>query len=123
MSACYETFLEENEWAKTFFYGCYDPEQKTYQFNLPVLNDLRHQTVEHRAFCQGCFAKWTCGGDCYHKSLTVNGAGEFAGSDRCHIIRELTKDQILDKITVAGGLLWHEARAEVLAAQGKELFR
>jgi len=123
VSACYETFLEENEWAKTFFYGAYDREQKTYQFDLPVLNNLRSQSVEHREFCQGCFAKWTCGGDCYHKSLTVNGEGEFAGSDRCHIIRELTKDQILDKIRAAGGLFWHEPAGGPAAAQGKEIFR
>jgi uncharacterized protein len=69
VSACYETFLEQNDWAKTFFYGAYEPEQQTYRFNLPVLDNLRRQSVEHRAFCQGCFAKWTCGGDCYHKSL------------------------------------------------------
>jgi uncharacterized protein len=121
VSACYEEFLEESEWARTFFYGTYVTEEKTYRFNLPVLNNLRQQTVEHRAFCQGCFAKWTCGGDCYHKSLTVNGGGEFAGSDRCHIIRELTKDQILTKIIQAGGMFWHEARHDLTRAQGKEI--
>lgn len=121
VSACYETFLEENEWAKAFFYGAYEPENRTYRFNLPVLNQLREQTVDNRAFCQGCFAKWTCGGDCYHKSLTVNGEGEFAGSDRCHIIRELTKDQILTKVAEAGGLFWHQPRTETAAASGKEV--
>jgi uncharacterized protein len=121
VSACYETFLEENEWAKTFFYGSYEPAQQTYRFNLPVLDHLRQQTVEHRDFCQGCFAKWSCGGDCYHKALTVNGDGEFAGSDRCHIIRELTKDQILAKIAAAGGLFWHEPRSDSIRSSGKEV--
>src|SRR5262249_17049623 len=90
VSGCYETFLEENEWAKKFIYGTYSSDENAFRFNLPVLNELRNQSVEHREFCRGCFAKWTCGGDCYHKSLTVNGDGEFQGSDRCHIIRELT---------------------------------
>jgi uncharacterized protein len=121
VSACYETFLEENEWARTFFYGAYEPSQQTYRFNLPVLDHLRRQTVEQRAFCQGCFAKWSCGGDCYHKALTVNGEGEFAGSDRCHIIRELTKDQLLAKIVAAGGLFWHEPRPDGARAGGKEV--
>ncbi|MFI5455921.1 MAG: radical SAM protein [Isosphaerales bacterium] len=121
VSACDETFLEENEWAKTFFCGAYDREQETYQFDLPVLNNLRGQSVEHREFCQGRFAKWTCGGDCYHKSLSVNGAEEFAGSDRCHIIRELTRDQILDKIHESGGLFWHEARIGGSQSRGKEV--
>ena len=112
VSACYETFLEENQWSGTFFYGRHDAQTKGYTFNLPVLNNLRRQSVENREFCRGCFAKWTCGGDCYHKSLTVNGPGEFAGTDRCHIIRELTKDQVLEKILDSGGLFWHEERRE-----------
>jgi uncharacterized protein len=124
VSGCYENFMPENEWSKVFFYGRYAPEKKTYEFNLPVLERLRGQTVEHRAFCQGCFAKWTCSGDCYHKSLTVNGDGEFQGSDRCHITRELTKDQILDRIRKAGGLFWHEERKVADGRiQGKEMLR
>jgi uncharacterized protein len=121
VSGCYESFLEESEWAGTFFYGRYEPEAQTYRFNLPVLDNLRRQSVEHRAFCQGCFAKWSCGGDCYHKALTVNGAGEFAGSDRCHIIRELTRDQVLTRIAHAGGFFWHEPRAGIAQAAGKEI--
>lgn len=122
VSGCYETFMPENEWSKTFFYGHYSPKDKTYSFNLPVLDHLRKQSVENREFCQGCFAKWTCSGDCYHKSLTVNGIGEFRGSDRCHITRELTKDGILNRIAKAGGVAWHEPRKANGTAQGKEIF-
>lgn len=123
VSACYETFMEENEWAGMFFYGVYDRERRAYRFDAGKLEHLRGQSVEHREFCRGCFAKWSCGGDCYHKSLVVNGPGEFRGSDRCHIIRELTKDQILEKIAAAGGLFWHEERGPAEPAQGKEILR
>jgi len=111
VSACYEVFSEDPPWARTFFYGQPAKARGGYQFNLPVLNNLRQQAVQHRAYCRGCFAKWTCAGDCYHKSLTVNGEGDFAGSERCHITRELTKDQLLDKIAAAGGLCWHALSA------------
>lgn len=121
VSACYETFLEENPLASTFFYGDFDPGTQGFRFQLPVLDNLRRQSVEHHAFCEGCFARWSCGGDCYHKSLTVNGTSEFAGSDRCHIIRELTKDQILTRIADAGGLFWHEEGTDHSQAQGKEV--
>lgn len=124
VSSCYEVFAEDNPWAKFFFYGA--PEQQTgkYRFNLPVLNNLRGLAVQHREFCQGCFAKWSCAGDCYHKALTVSGGEEFQGSDRCHITRELTKDQILEKIAAAGGLFWHEGRLadENVTPKGKEMF-
>jgi uncharacterized protein len=109
VSACYEVFSEDNPRAQTFFYGRPDSSSGGYTFDLPVLNNLRQQAVQHRTYCQGCFAKWTCAGDCYHKALAVNGPGEFAGSDRCHITRELTKDQILASIAAAGGLFWHES--------------
>ncbi len=120
VSACYEVFSEDNPLSGSFFYG--RPNGTGYEFNLPVLNNLRRQAVQHREFCSGCFAKWTCAGDCYHKSLTVNGPGEFAGSDRCHITRELTKDQILAKIANSGGLFWHEgALGQSGASSGKEV--
>ncbi|MCA1565871.1 MAG: radical SAM protein [Acidobacteria bacterium] len=123
VSACYEVFSEQNTWAKTFFYGRPDQQSKGYKFNLPVLNNLRSQAVQHREYCKGCFAKWTCAGDCYHKSLTANGSEEFAGSDRCHITRELTKDQILARIANSGGVFWYEPPAPEASVQvaGKEI--
>ncbi|MBI3669517.1 MAG: radical SAM protein [Acidobacteria bacterium] len=123
VSACYEAFSEDTPWARKFFYG--EPEKlgPGYKFELPILNNLRGQAVQHRSFCQGCFAKWTCAGDCYHKSLAVNGDVEFRGTDRCHITRELTKDQILAKIVSSGGLFWHEGPPPEgeSAAGGKEM--
>ena len=122
VSSCYEVFSEDNPWAKFFFYGEPDKQEGKFRFNLPVLNNLRGLAVQHREFCQGCFAKWTCAGDCYHKALTINGDEEFQGSDRCHITRELTKDQILEKIAESGGLFWHEESGAVGRPRGKELF-
>ena len=72
------------------------------------LNFLRNQSVQNREHCRACFAKWTCGGDCYHKAVVVTGKKEFSGTGRCYINRELTKDLILEKIKEAGGVCWHE---------------
>ena len=122
VSACYEVFSEENPRADTFFYGRPSPSTAGYVFDLPVLNGLRAQTVDRRAWCDGCFARWTCAGDCFHKSLTVNGDSEFRGSDRCNITRELTKDQLLDRIVASGGLFWHEPPGRPgSSAAGKEI--
>jgi uncharacterized protein len=124
VSSCYEVFSEDNPLARVFFYGTEEKQDGEYRFNLPVLNNLRKLGVEHREFCQGCYAKWTCAGDCYHKALTVSGSEEFQGSDRCHITRELTKDQILEKIAASGGLFWHEGQMANVdtTAKGKEFF-
>lgn len=121
VSACYEVFSEDNPVSQLFFYGQPENATRGYQFNLGVLNHLRRQSVEHREFCRGCFAKWTCSGDCYHKAVSVTGELEFQGTDRCHITRELTKDQILARIAAAGGVFWHEAPDTAAEpARGKE---
>lgn len=106
VSGCYEVFSEDDRLASTFFYGRPMPDGDDYEFDLTALDALRAQSVENRAFCSGCFAKWHCGGDCLNKAYTVSGKTEFEGSDRCHITRELTKDQILERIVGAGGLFW-----------------
>lgn len=121
VSACFETFSEDEEWAPVFFYGKPDAHTGGYAFDMPRLEHLRAQSVEHREWCRGCFARWTCAGDCYHKSLTVGGKDDFRGSDRCHVIRELTKDQILARIAESGGHYWHEGGGSVPGtAAGKE---
>jgi len=45
VSGCYETFIVENENSPTFFYGHSD-EAGGYKFNLPVLQNLREQSVD-----------------------------------------------------------------------------
>jgi uncharacterized protein len=122
VSACYEVFSERSRHADLFFYGEPEPEGDGYRFRLPVLDNLRNQAVQHREFCRGCFAKWSCAGDCYHKAVAASGgATEFAGSDRCHVTRELTKDQILARIAASGGLFWHEPPSFAEASsKGKE---
>jgi uncharacterized protein len=108
VTACFEAFGEDNPLAGVFFYGRPTNNGAGYAFDLAVLDHLRAQAVEKREYCRGCFAKWSCGGDCYYKWMAATGGGEFNGSARCHVIRELTKDQILEKIAAAGGLFWHE---------------
>jgi uncharacterized protein len=104
VSACYEVFSEKQPQADTFFYGRPD-DAEGYRFDDAAVERLRGQADRHHEFCQGCFAKWSCAGDCYHKALDVGG-GAFRGSDRCHITRELTKDQILAAIARSGGVVW-----------------
>ena len=111
VTACFEAFGEDNPQAGVFFYGRPAANGGGYVFDQAALGHLRSQAVENRAHCRGCFAKWSCGGDCYYKWLASSGGGGFNGSARCHVIRELTKDQILEKIAAAGGLVWHEPPA------------
>ncbi len=107
VSSCYETFSEGSPQAATFMYGRSAGEGQGYEFDMPALVRLRQHARGYHDFCSGCFAKFSCSGDCYHKALSASGDGAFQGSERCHITRELTKDQILDAIAGSGGLVWH----------------
>ncbi len=102
VSSCYEAFTEDGEQAQAFFYG--RGEGDGFRFDLERLQRLRSLTVDHKPFCQGCFAKWHCAGDCHHNAM--HEGGTFAGSDRCHITRALTRDQILERIAAQGGVAW-----------------
>ncbi|MDR1407863.1 MAG: radical SAM protein [Tannerella sp.] len=110
VSSCFEACSHSNPHAHVFFYGRPDEDGgRGYRFDMERLGLLRRQGVQRREHCSECFAKWTCAGDCFHKAVVINGrAAEFSGTGRCHINRELTKDQILQRIAEAGGICWHE---------------
>ncbi len=107
VTACYEAFSEADDLADVFFYGSEDS-RSGYLFDVATLDRLRHRTVQHLEWCQGCFAKWDCAGDCYYKALATAGRAEYRGSQRCHVTREITKYLLLERIRDAGGVLWHE---------------
>lgn len=108
VSSCFEACTKNSPYGEIFFYGKEDQQGKGYCFDMKRLNYLRKQSVQNRKYCHGCFAKWHCAGDCYHKVVVETNKKEFMGSSRCYINQELTKDQILTRIEEAGGLCWHE---------------
>ncbi|MFZ0800152.1 MAG: radical SAM protein [Terriglobales bacterium] len=107
VTSCYEVFSEDQPWAAKFFFGK-PAAEGGYDYDERVLSELRSQSVHNRSYCRDCFVKWDCGGDCYHKALITNGDAEFQGSGRCHIVRELSKDVLLDRIASSGGVFWRE---------------
>ena len=105
VSACHEVADEGQPFAERFFYGRPAAGTSGFEFDPEVYEGVRAWTVDRLEYCAGCFAKWSCAGDCYNKALHWN-AAEFAGAGRCEIVRALTKDQILEKIAASGGVFW-----------------
>jgi len=103
ISACHEVADEHQPWAERFFYGRPSGGASGFDFDEQVYTALRAHTANRLDYCAGCFAKWHCAGDCYHKALHWN-SDDFAGAGRCEIIRALTKDQILENLAAAGGV-------------------
>jgi uncharacterized protein len=113
VSACYNSFSEDDKLAEVFFYGKPDAQSQGYVFDSEALDKLRNWAVQHQDFCHDCFAKWHCAGDCYYNALNADEGKEFTGSERCHITRELTTDEILARIKASGGIFWHETANEI----------
>lgn len=107
VTSCYEVFAEDLPWASHFFFARLN-QRGGYEIDEDVLNKLQEQSVHKRRYCRDCFARWDCAGDCYHKALMANGEGEIKGTGRCRIIRELSKDMLLDRIAACGGIVWQD---------------
>ena len=106
ISACFEVCDEGVEFSEEYIFGRYDTASKAYEFNFEILARLRGRTVEKVDWCQGCFGKWHCSGDCHYQSRLSSAKGTFHGSPRCEINRALILDQILERIEASGGEIW-----------------
>jgi uncharacterized protein len=106
VTTCVEVFDETARFADRFFVGRPTPGSAGYEFDAARLSFLRSCAVGGKEHCEGCFARWNCGGDCLHKVLEMQEGRELRGAGRCHVIREITKDLILEKIAQSGGIAW-----------------
>ena len=59
-------------------------------FDAQRLAALRRLSVDHLPFCQDCFCKWHCAGDCLSKALESSRLERHDGTARCKINRALT---------------------------------
>lgn len=98
ITSCYEVLNSKDPLSKMFFYGYFDlnsgrlvvdEERRRYLFNLSVLD---------KRYCANCFCKWHCAGDCPVKVLHARSTGSHSMTDRCYINRELTKDQLIERL-------------------------
>lgn len=91
VTGCYEICDRQNPLAKTFHFGRYSQERKTFEIDTERLAKLRAMTVSNKPQCQRCFAKWTCSGDCPVKG-TGFGGGSGDGKPRCVITQAITRE-------------------------------
>ena len=96
VTACYEVADEADPRSRLFFYGRYDEATGRFTFKEDTLRTLSELTVRRIPFCQDCFCKYHCAGDCPAKRLAAfSGGMPDRVSSRCRITQELTKDQII----------------------------
>ncbi|MBN2411870.1 radical SAM protein [candidate division KSB1 bacterium] len=103
VTTCFETYGREHPAGPRFFVGTYTG-NGGFEINTEKRQKHFSRTVDEIPFCQNCYCKWHCAGDCEIKTTAASGDG-FQPS-RCLINQELIKYLILDKIKQNGGLLW-----------------
>jgi len=94
LTSCYEVTDPEDPRSSLFLFGGLDQRSGRFVFDDDRIRRLRSLSVENKPYCEKCFCKWHCAGDCAAKLAMLGDAWDPSRSARCHINRELTKDQM-----------------------------
>ena len=98
VTACYEVSYRSDPRSERFFFGRFDRALGDFIFDQAKLDALSRLNVHNIRFCDDCFCRWHCAGDCAAKVLDGIALEEHHGSVRCEISRALTLNQIQRKL-------------------------
>lgn len=90
VTSCYEITEASDPRASIFHFGQFNPRSGRYDFAENRIKTLQKLSVENLPFCQDCFCKWHCAGDCLAKVFEKSGSFVHEGSIRCRLNRALT---------------------------------
>ena len=96
VSSCYEVTDNESELAKIFMIGHFDPALKSFSLNHESIQNLRNFGLKKPDLCSDCFCKYHCAGYCLAKRQARIVNNQKDTPKWCRIIRELTKDALLE---------------------------
>ena len=94
VTACYEVSYRSDPRSERFFFGRFDDEVGDFVFDEAKLAELGRLNVRNIRYCDNCFCRWHCAGDCAAKVLDGIELEEHRGSVRCAISRALTLNQL-----------------------------
>jgi uncharacterized protein len=98
VTSCNEVLYEKDKRRAIFHYGSWS-EETGFQIDEKRLATLATLNGDSISKCQGCFAKFTCAGDCYAKTAALYGQPwNTPYTVRCNINRELLRDELLLKL-------------------------
>jgi uncharacterized protein len=94
LTNCWEVSSQDHPLAKTFIFGRILPAGEV-EIDQEKLAFLKNLTLDKFQYCQDCFAKWHCAGDCVTRLGHENYFGD-RGGERCETTRLLLKNRIMD---------------------------
>ena len=90
VTGCFEVCRRSNPLSKSFYFGYFDGERDRFVVDMERLARLRSVIVLNKPLCDGCFARWSCAGDCPVK-MGRSTLDFEKPSPRCHMNRAITK--------------------------------
>ncbi|RPI78638.1 MAG: radical SAM protein [Desulfobacteraceae bacterium] len=105
VTTCFETYGRDHPLSAPFRVGVYDG-QGGFRLDHDKIGKHMARTVDEIPYCEACFCKWHCAGDCAIKASRAGQVDRFQPTERCFINQELTKFLLLEKIKSNGGLFW-----------------
>ena len=97
VSACYEVCDASHPLADTFVYGRFREQTGRFEIDRPRLEGLRRMVVQNKPYCENCFCRWQCAGDC---PVRVQGTRiDFASpSPRCSMNQTILKGLLIETV-------------------------
>jgi uncharacterized protein len=92
VTACFEVFGTDHPYADKFMYGRYDFDKHDFDLNLDILKKLQKRHVYNLPFCQDCFCRYMCAGDCPIHSLKMG--HNMERGTRCEITQAVAKHRL-----------------------------
>lgn len=101
ISSCVEVLQKSDPRADLFQYGEWDEDNARFTVDRSKIMGLGKLGVQWMPKCQGCLAKYSCSGDCYAKTATLGDIWSSGYGYRCHINRELLRDELIHQLLMA----------------------
>ena len=92
VTACFEASGPDRPFADLFVYGRYDPGRGEFDLQLDKLRRLQTRNAYNLSYCEKCFAKYMCAGDCPMQALKL-GYGIGRGA-RCTLTQAVAKHRL-----------------------------
>jgi len=99
VTTCYEVSSPSDPHWRLFHIGEYLQSEGKFRVNSQRVDDLRRKGVADIAACGGCFARFSCGGDCPVKRIALR--EHHTAEKRCQTIKMLTLEEAQYKLETA----------------------
>ncbi|NIM91423.1 MAG: radical SAM protein [Candidatus Aminicenantes bacterium] len=105
VTTCFETYGRDHPLGDQFIVGRFRRDAG-FSLHKKKIEDHFNRTVEDISYCEGCFCRWHCAGDCAIKTYSEETPEGFQPTRRCYLNQELTKFLLLKNIKESQGLVW-----------------